>query len=238
MYGHQAVVGIMLPSSCTVYEQEFLKITSGIDGLIGCPTRMRLLSCDAQGLIDMNDYIVKATEELSTLDPDLIVYMCTSGSFVGGFNGEEQIRKQISDISNAPTMTTSQAVVDALDELDLTAISMWTPYDLDVTEREIDYLAANGIEVLDFGYGDIPDNLDRGRQTPEETYARVMELDASNADGVLISCGNIRSIEVLDKLEDDLGIPVISASQATTWLALRKVGITSCIEGFGSLLLI
>ena len=236
MYGWRALIGFMLPSSCTVYEPEFRKITSCLDGVIGCPSRLKITRTDAQGLTEMNTHIEKAAEELATLSPDLVIYMCTSGSFLGGPGWEREIREKIERITKAPVMTTSQAVVEALRSFNLSKVGMTTPYDQDVTEREIGFLKENRIEVTDYRYWDIVENLDRGAVHPQRTFHYVKQLDLSRAEGVFISCANIRSIEVLSLLEEDLQKPVISASQATTWFALRMLGIKTPIQGYGSLL--
>ena len=36
MYGWRAKIAYMIPSSCTVFEQEFLAMTAGLEGVIGC----------------------------------------------------------------------------------------------------------------------------------------------------------------------------------------------------------
>jgi maleate cis-trans isomerase len=236
MYGWRALIGFMLPSSCTVYEPEFQKITAGLDGVIGCPSRLKITQTDAKGLADMNTNIEKAAEELATLKPDLVIYMCTAGSFFKGRAWENEIHEKIKKITLAPVMTTSEAVVESLKALKMSKVAMWTPYDKDVTEREVKFLQENNIQVTDYKYEDIVENLDRGAQHPQRTFYYAKQLDVSQADGIFISCANIRSIEILSLLEQDIKKPVVSSSQATTWLALRKVGITTPINGYGSLL--
>ncbi len=113
---------------------------------------------------------------------------------------------------------------------------MWTPYDKHITEQEVKWLNANDIEVVDYEYGDIFHNLDRGAQTPERTFYFLRKLDHSRADGIFQSCANIRGVEILGQLEEDIQKPVINSSQATIWFALRSLGIRTKISGFGSLL--
>ncbi len=236
MYGWRALIGFMLPSSCTVYEPEFQKITTGLDGVIGCASRLKITQTDADGLRDMNKNIEKAAEELATLKPDLVIYMCTSGSFLGGPKWESEIRRKIEKTTHAPVMTTSQAVVEALKAQKMSKIGMTTPYNRDVTEREIEFLKANKVRVMDYQYWDIVENLDRGALHPERVFSYAKKLNIAKADGIFISCANIRSIEIISRLEEDTQKPVVSSSQATTWFALRKVGITTKISGYGSLL--
>jgi maleate cis-trans isomerase len=44
------------------------------------------------------------------------------------------------------------------------------------------------------------------------------------------------SIDAIDALEADLGIPVISSNQAQLWTTLRAAGVFARISGWGRLL--
>jgi maleate isomerase len=237
MYGWRAKIGFMLPSSCTVYEPEFIKIISGLDGVIGCPARLLIEKTDAEGLQNMNRHIEMAARELATINPDVVVYMCTSGSFLEGERGEGEIRQKIQAITNCPVISTTQAVVEALKRFRSKNIVMLTPYNKDITLREVNYFQSMGIRVVDYQYRDIKDNLDRGAQTPEVTFYYARKINFKKADAIFLSCGNIRTLEIIPLLELHTHKPVVTSSQATTWLALRQAGIDDPIEGFGRLLM-
>lgn len=113
---------------------------------------------------------------------------------------------------------------------------MLTPYNEDITRREVDYLRSRNIKVVDYRYLDIEDNLDRGAQMPEITFEHARKLNFEGADAVFLSCGNIRALEIIPLLERHTGKPVVASSPATTWLALRVAGINDAVEGFGRLL--
>jgi maleate isomerase len=51
-----------------------------------------------------------------------------------------------------------------------------------------------------------------------------------------MTCLNTRSHTVIDRLEQALGKPVITSTQATLWHALRLAGIEDRIAGYGRLL--
>jgi maleate cis-trans isomerase len=80
------------------------------------------------------------------------------------------------------------------------------------------------------------DDHDIGRTSPERVYTQVRELDRPDADAVFISCTNLRTVAILQELEEDLAKPVVSANQASFWEALRLAGIGEPIAGFGRLL--
>ena len=56
------------------------------------------------------------------------------------------------------------------------------------------------------------------------------------AQALLITCLNLWSHTVIDALESELGVPVITSTQATFWKALRMAGIEDRIPRLGRLL--
>jgi maleate cis-trans isomerase len=236
MYGWRSTIGFMLPSSCLVYEQEFARITRGLDGVIGVQARLLITQCDAAGLAAMNEHIDLAARQLATCDPDAVVYMCTSGSFKDGDGGETALRERLKRLTGKPALTTSQALLAAVRHLGLRRVVLLTPYDADLTRRETAWLGANGVEVIDAHHCDIPDNLDRGARFPEESFRLARRLNWREADGLVLSCANVRSLEIIEPLERHTGRPVVTSSVATTWLALRQTGVLDPIDGFGRLL--
>jgi maleate isomerase len=46
----------------------------------------------------------------------------------------------------------------------------------------------------------------------------------------------VRSLEVIEDLERDLGKPVVTSNQAAVWHSLRQLGIKDEIAGYGALM--
>ncbi len=59
---------------------------------------------------------------------------------------------------------------------------------------------------------------------------------APGAEGLLISCGGLRTLGVAKPLEDRYGVPVVSSTQAAFWAAMRLVGESGHVAGRGRLL--
>jgi len=203
MHGWRLRIGVMLPSSCTVYEPEFAQIVSTQNGIYSYTSRLFLKDTGYEGLAEMNKRIEDCSEQLATIDPDIVCYMCTAGSFIGGSDGEQRIIDTISKHVKCPIVTTSGGVVSSLKNFDATKIAMLAPYDKEVVEREVFFFSQHGIKGV---------------------------------DAILLSCGNIRSIEIIETLEKDVGLPVISSVTATAWKILRTAGIKDKINGYGKLL--
>ena len=236
-YGSRAKIAFMLPSSCLAFEQEFLKVTDSLDGVIGIPARLLLGYTDADALTGMNEGIDLAARQLATTSPDVAIYMCTSGSFKDGQDGNKAIKDRLAElVPGAKTMTTSEAIVRGIEAFGMRRVVMTTPYDEDLTNREVEFLAYHGVTVTGFDFRDIEDNLDRGDLPATEWLKYAKALDYSEVDGFFLSCGNVRTLDILDTLEAESGLPVVSSTQATIWMALRLAGIDDRIPGFGALL--
>jgi maleate isomerase len=81
-------------------------------------------------------------------------------------------------------------------------------------------------------------SIDMGKVMPDETecFARDVANATPNADGILISCGNLRTFEAIEPLEKDFGLPVVTSNQAGLWQALRMAGIEDKLPNLGRLL--
>lgn len=105
-----------------------------------------------------------------------------------------------------------------------------------MNEREKEFLEANGIEVLRIKGLGIVKNTEIGRQEPWVAYKLALEVYTPEADGLFISCTNFRTIEIIDKLEVELGVPVVTSNQATMWYALKTMKVKEKYDMYGTLL--
>ncbi len=71
---------------------------------------------------------------------------------------------------------------------------------------------------------------------PEAIFHGALEADRPEADALFISCTAIRAVDVVERIEQALGKPVVTANQAMIWQALRWSGYAGAIEGYGKLL--
>ena len=71
--------------------------------------------------------------------------------------------------------------------------------------------------------------------TPDFIKEFALSIDRQDAEAIFISCGALRSIDVVDKIEEIVGKPVIVSNQAMIWETLRLAGINDVIDGYGRL---
>lgn len=232
MNGWRGRLGLIVPSSNTTNEPEFYRTLP--EGVSLHTTRMRLEDADAENLVDMANEIERCVELLATADVDAVAYGCTTGSLVKGSGYDEEIESRIEAEADAAGVATAAAIKRAFDALGLDSLAITTPYIDDLNRREEEFLEEAGYEVVDMTGLGIRSNLEIGEQRPETAYREARKLDI-DADGVFVSCTNYRTFEIIEPLERDLGLPVVTSNQATLWDALRRLDVEPPEEAPGRL---
>ena len=51
----------------------------------------------------------------------------------------------------------------------------------------------------------------------------------------MVECGSDRLVEIVERLEGELGKPVTSSNHALIWHCLRLAGVDEALPGFGKL---
>jgi len=198
--------------------------------------RMRLREVTLSKLMDMEKEIELATLRLADAKVNVIGFGCTSGSLFRGLGHDQKIVTRIEKATNTPAVATAGAVVDVLKALKLSKISVATPYTEEINSLEKRFLEENGVGIQKMKGLGIKDNLKIGEQNPRTVYKLVKEVDTAQSDGVFVSCTNLRTIEVVGRLEKELKKPVVSSNTATLWAMLRRAKYIKPVVGFGRLL--
>src|SRR5262244_2982274 len=182
--------------------------------------------------------ILPAAEHLARRGVDAIMVIGTSLTFYQGAAAHRRLLAQLRAATGLPVSTMSAAVVDGLRALGAKRIAVATAYDGEVNRRLKDFLTDEGFAVRAIdGFG-ITDFGGPGRMSERdilELGGRVCE-EARDAEALLISCGGLRTLGVAAPFEAHHGIPVVASTQAAFWAALRLVGASGRLAGFGRLL--
>ena len=236
-YGWRARLGLIYMASSTVMEPEFAAMCP--PGVSFHTSRIRLPAPTVEGLSAMmaDDAVERCTTELAQAPLHAIVFGGTSATFLEGLGWDRKIIARMEAVSGGiPATTTSTASLEALRALGAGAITLATPYIDEVTERGRAFFEANGLTVLRAAGMGIDEDHAIGDVQTETVYRFVRDIVAADSEAVFISCPNLRTLGAISALEEDLGIPVVSAIQASFWGALRLTGTRVAVEGFGRLL--
>jgi len=213
----------MVPSSDITIEKDFCTyLPPAISFHV---TRMPLGEVTPEKLTQMAEKCPEYAKLLVDVDPELIVYGCTSGSFIGGKVYDEQLEKKISETVNVPVITTAHAVVDCLQALNKFPIVLLTPYTEDINKTEVTFFEENNLPVVaQHGMGIIKD-LEIGKVLPEDIYNFVVENDEEKAKSVFVSCTNLRVLSVLTRLRKTLNKPIVTSNLASMWAVCRHLKV-------------
>jgi len=226
-------VGLILPSVNCITEPEFYSVSP--PGISFHSARILLTETTPEALIRMEEDLESAAKLLATVQPHAVAYACTSGSFVKGLGWDKVIMEKIQSITGCPAITTSTAMVQALQKLGIHRVALATPYLDVVNEREEEFLHKNRFQVVACKGLGLSGRAIR-EQTPETVYELAKSVDTPRAEGLFISCTDFRAMEVIEALEKDLGKPVTSSNQVTFWALMKILNYSGQVMGFGRLL--
>lgn len=231
-YGERRRIGMLVPSGNVIVEPQVKAMLP--PGVAVCTTRLPLTGSSEAELMAMTENLEFAARLLADARVDLIAFNCTA---VSTFSKEMEadIKARIERATGIAATATSEALVAALAAVSARRVVLLTPYTQAVNEREVAFLEREGLEVLsEVGLGI---NLSREMAAlPPQTWLELArQHQEARAEAYLISCTAIRSAEVIDAVERELGRPVITSNQALVWHCLRKAGIEDRVEGFGML---
>jgi maleate isomerase len=245
MYGWKGRIGLLIPKRCTTMEPELARLVP--EGVSVHAHRIDLQETTLAELGKMQKGILHASRVVGAIGADVIVLGCTTSSMLGGPAYDVKIMRAMTRVTGTPAITTATAVVRALKRLKVQKVAIGTPYTDEVNELLRQFLEVQGLKVVSLkglGYSKSisPYPLARkpvsgtGLLEPAVAYRLGCDVDNDEAEAILLSCTNLRTIEIIGALEKNRGKPVVTSNQATLSLALEVMGIKEPVAGFGRLL--
>ena len=120
-------------------------------------------------------------------------------------------------------VTTSGALLRAVEALGIGSLAVVAPYPDEVGERLVAFLAEAGIEVTGSSNMGLTGRI---WEVPDDVTAELVRSTAkAGGDAVFVSCTNLPTYDVIASLEDELDRPVLTANQVTMWAALLEAGV-------------
>lgn len=184
----------------------------------------------------MADYEVEVAR-FAAEGVDLIHPEGTPPFMLKGLAGEQAIVARWQDTHGVPVFTSAMSQADALRALGI-ARFVGVGYDFEDTEIVARYFRDAGFDVI---------ALDRPRTTAWEDIdnlpaERVFELIRDlarrhpGAEGIYIQGSKWRVLDIVERLEDEVGLPVVHPVTARCWEMQKRTGIERPLAGFGRLL--
>jgi maleate isomerase len=240
-------IGQIVPSSNTTMETEIPAMLRAREAMrperfTFHSSRMRMKKVTKEELAAMDGESDRCALELSDARVDVLGYACLVAimSMGKGYHrtSEQRLHQRTQENgAPAPVVTSAGALIEGLKHLGARRISIIAPYMKPLTQLVIDYIEAEGIEVIDAIALEIPDNLAVAAHDPARLIELAARLKTANVDAVVLSaCVQMRSLPSIPEVERRLGLPVVSAAVCTTFRMLQNLALDPVVPNAGALL--
>jgi maleate isomerase len=239
--GPRAVFGVIVPSTNTVVEHDYWR--AGIEGVafragsMHIPNPVMGDDADFEALLgQIRASIDTAVRDVLTAEPDRMVMGMSAETFWGGVEGNAAFEQRLKDRTGLPVTTGASSCRAALEELGCRRIAVFSPYQ-PVADREVGrFFTEAGFDVAAITGLRCPTAMDIAKVPDAQLLETVAELDGPDVDAIVQVGTNLSFVQQADRLEAELGKPVIAINAATLWKALRDHGLDDQVEGYGQLL--
>ncbi len=230
-----ARIGVITPYSNTNLEADlallrppgvsFHVARAGGYGLDEIPNSDEMRKFARSGLDDVLNLILAAR-------PDIVLYGCTSATLSSGLAYDREFRLVIAARARVPAVTAAGALIEGLKDLGARRIGFCSPYTEALNLEGAVFLEEAGFEVVRTAdVGRDLGNYGQSDLAPEEVLALGMRADHGKAEAIVLSCTDMRAVEIIAELEARTGKPVVTSNQAMIHVALKRLGLESCVPG-------
>lgn len=241
LLGWRSILGIVMPSTNTSVQPECEElrprgVTNQI-ARISIPER-KISSADAfaEHVEAMRAGITPAIDQVMTCGPDHLIMGVALEAFWGGVGKAEELRLSLEERSGVGVSMGSDSLRAALECFGSKRISVLTPHQPRGDEVVREYLEEAGYDVVKLKGLKCPTPRMIAHTSEQEVRDSLRELDGPDIDAIVQVGTNLAGMHICAEAERWLGKPVLSMNMLTYWNALRRLGISDKMYGFGRLL--
>jgi arylmalonate decarboxylase len=241
-YGWRARIGFITPSpghENNCYEF-YLMAPEGVTIVL---TSLRVMELTQAQYDSALTRLEPAVAEMVSRKVEAMVQAGVPLTVTHGWPFHEKLMAQVGQLTKVPFATDIGACIQAMQTLGMRRVVMLTPFDDAMHGQLSEYVKHAGIEVAaaqsvrPLGAPEPSRHYDVSTVPLSVPYraAKALFRSTGGADGVWITGALMPSVAVIDALERDLGVPVVSSMQAMMWAGLRLAGVRAEVTGYGRL---
>ena len=201
-----------------------------LSGGVGLPGGMTV-----EGYDEAVPRIIPAAEALAKQGARAISVFGSSLTFYKGAKFNQDLVDKVTRATGLPATTQSNGLVDGLKTVNAKRVALATAYTDVVTGRLKLFLEEHGFVVTamkGLGYDRIPENSTIGQDVLFKLGVDSYAL-SQKADAIVVSCGALKTLDLIVPLEKQAGVPVVSSTPHGLMNAVRLVGANPRVKGFG-----
>ena len=226
--------GLLTPSSNTTQEPEFSTVLPPTISLHTGRVAYRDITPQEQDRCVLE--LESESRKLGDAEVDVIVFAATAPTLAKGRGYDRELIKRMEDASGRPATTAATAFVDALTRLNVEKIAIGAPWSKTMDKPMVSFMRASGFQVVNSEVAGYIAGVELGRTGPEAAYELGRRVDRPEADAVIMPGGNWPAMSVVERLERELGKPVLANNAVSLWAGLCLLKTGDSIPGYGQLL--
>jgi len=228
-------LGLIFPVTRPVPEEALAMYPAGVKFINAA---LGLKTMTPEGYDAVLDRIGPAAEKLAAQGANAVVLMGTSLSFYRGAAFNERLTETLKKATGLPATTMSTGVIEGLKTVGATRVVAATAYDDEVNRRLRAFLKESGFEALGVkGLGiEKVEDVDRVTEDGLLKFCVGVRETQPKANAILVSCGGLRTLEILAPLERQGHVPAVSSTPHALRAGVRLLGLSGRAPGFGTLL--
>mgnify|MGYP002725581287 CR=1 FL=1 len=158
--------------------------------------------------------------------PDVVLYGCTSATLTHGSDFDKDLANRIKADSNALSLTAAGCLIEALNALAVSRVGFASPYVGEINRLATRFLESQQITTVKCAdIGRELGNYGQGELSPDEVAELACRADHADAEALVLSCTDMRSVEVVERIESLTEKPVITSNQAMMFCLMRALGL-------------
>jgi maleate cis-trans isomerase len=170
------------------------------------------------------DNLRRSAEILGRLKPSVVIWACTSGSFVDGLDHARAQADAVGEAAGCAGSSTSLAFARACAHLGVAKVGVLASYPEAAAQAFQRFLAQAGLTVTAMRWLSIASGPKAAQLGLENLIAQASAIKLGAAEALLVPDTAIPAWAAIAPLEERLAIPVLTANQVTLWEALRLTG--------------
>jgi arylmalonate decarboxylase len=185
-----------------------------------------------------HDQILEKVELLDAEGVDVINVGGSPVVTVHGRAGHERLIREIGARTSRPFVTALQAEIEGIRAVGGRRVLIASPYPRAQTEKRAAILAEEGLVVVGQDSLDIERTREIAMLDPDSVARQAVRLARTAPDGdvIYLPCGSLPVTSVIDRIEAETGLPVVTCVQAQVRACLVRAGHDQPIMGYGRLL--
>jgi maleate isomerase len=245
-WSFRARLGVIVPHAAIGTESELAAMAP--EGVSLHATRVPLGVMRAGGVMDPTialepvrafvdpPLVDEAAALLAAAPLHAIGFGFTSSSYVRGAADDDVLQQRLeAKTRGIPVAITSVSSVLGLRSVGAERIALVDPpwFSPELTALGVDYFRDHGFDVAHAEAAALPS--EQRAIHPGQLFEWVREHVPREADAVYIGGNGLRAVGVIEALEEDLRVPVLTANQTLLWHLLRLAGTRVPVVGYGRL---